>query len=301
MSGGMTPADVANEALDAIGAGLALGDLEEGTEPAQIILRKYGECLRQLLRAAHWDFARKQAPLNCLADITGNTPNVSTFVQQPWTYAYEYPTDCLKARFIPYNYSNPAAVIPSGNIQIPTTPLIGGEGQQPASQLRLQPTRFLVGFDNSYPPATPPGYETPGVSPQGRQVIYSNVRLAILIYTVLTTYPSMWDALFRAAFTAYLGAEIAIPIWTKKGDPKFGMQMRDDQAANVRDKVTQARIISGNEGFTSSDIRVDWMDGRRVGGTWGGGWNSYGAWQGGGPGVLGYGWDTLSVNGSSAF
>ena len=192
------PTNVANQALDAIGWPDVLGDIEEGSREAQISLRAYRQCLQQLLRAANWSFARKQAPLQLLADASGNTPNVGTQVPQPFIYEYEYPTDCMRVRFIPWNLNNQADLVPSNNIQIPSTPLVTGIGQQPWLGLRIRPARFVVSTDFNYPP--PAGTQTwdvQGVSPAGRTVILTNVRYATAGYTSLVLYPNLWDSLFR--------------------------------------------------------------------------------------------------------
>src|ERR1019366_9538890 len=137
--GGYLPSDVANQALDAIMWPEVLGDLEDGSHEGAIILRAYRQCLMQLLRAAHWALARKTAPLVLLADSTGNSPNVGTVVPNPWFYyEYEYPGDCAKVRFVPWNLSNQANLIPSNNIQIPSTPLVAGIGQQPLLGQRVR-------------------------------------------------------------------------------------------------------------------------------------------------------------------
>ncbi len=70
------PTDIANLALDACGINIQLNDIEQGGREANVLLRAYPECLRQLLRAAPWAFARKQAALQLLADASGATPNV---------------------------------------------------------------------------------------------------------------------------------------------------------------------------------------------------------------------------------
>jgi hypothetical protein len=296
------PQDIANQALDAIGYPFTIGDLEEGTKPAQIALRAYRQNLMQLLRAANWDFARKQAPLQLLADSTGNTPDVGTLVPEPWIYEYAYPTDCMKVRFVPWNWQNQASSVPANNIQISTTtPIVGGIGnQQPGA--RQVPARFVVATDFNYPPA--PGqitWEVQGVSPQGRTVVLTNVRNAVVVYTALMLYPSTWDPQFRAAFVAYLAAEIALPIWAEK-DRNFGLKVRDEQVSIVKEKVTAARLTDGNEGTYSSDIKVDWMETRYSGGPWGaGGWGVAGPGGLGWPGVLGYGYDSLAIPGGSAF
>lgn len=299
MAGSMTPAGVASQALDAIGWPEVLGDLEEGTHQAQVALRAYGECLKQLLRAAHWDFARRQVPLLMLADASGQTANVGTVVPQGWRYEYAYPIDCAKMRFVPANFDQSANGVPAGNISINlAVPQNTGQGVAQAIGLRLQPTRFLLTNDPNYPVAGVQPWDVPGISPQGRLVILSNVRNASAVYTMQAIYPSMWDALFRSAFVAYLASEIAIPIWAKK-DVKVGMAMMNAQIPKVTGKVAEARAVSANEGTSGSDIAVDWMRVRRGGGSWGGG--SWGAgWDGGG-GDLYCGWDSLSLASGAVF
>jgi hypothetical protein len=286
-----TPADIANQALDAAAIDLSIGDLEEGTRPAQVLLRAYGQCLRQLLRAAHWDFSRRQAPLTLLADATGQTPDTPTLVPRPWAYEYAYPTDCMKARFVPRNLADPGA--PAGNIAIPNTPLMTGLGQCGGFQARLEPARFLVANDTNYvPEGTPADSPFQGISPTGRTVILTNQKCAWLVYTGLMVYPSVWDPMFRAAMVAYLASEVALPL---SSDKKFGMQMRQTNIAIAREKIMQARISDGNEGFYSSDIRVDWMQIRNAGG------GRIGAGGFGEAGVLGYGWDSCGFGDGTAF
>jgi len=291
-----TPTDIANQALDAIGYPNAIGDLEEGTRPAQVLLRAYGQCLRQLLRCAHWDFARKTAPLTLLADATGNTEAVGTLVPVPWIYEYAYPTDCAKARFIPWNrQGSPAA--PSGNIvpANPSSPLVTGLGLPTLTGQRIVPARFTIASDVNYPPQQGQIYwQVQGVSPQGRTVVLTNVQNAEMVYTAILLYPSVWDALFRAAMVAYLASEVALPLWADK-DKKFGLQIQTQQVGLTKQKIKQARITDGNEGFYSSDIPVDWMQTRRVGfGVTG--------WSGvDGPGMLLGGWDSVGFADGTAY
>lgn len=288
-----TPEDVANQALDAAAIDLVIGDLQEGTRQAQVVLRAYSQVLRQLSRSAHWDCLRRQAPLLLLADATGQTPDVPAIVPAPWAYEYAYPTDCMKARFVPQNFTTPST--PNGNYGLPTgVPLVPGIATTPTGfRVRLQPARFLVANETNYVPAqTPPDSYVQGVSPTGRTVILTNVKCALLVYTGFIVYPSIWDSKFRAAMVAFLAAEIALPLST---DKKFGMAMRQQNIAIAKEKIMEARISDGNEAFSSSDIRVDWMDVRSAGGgRWG---NRFG--DGDGPGVLGYGWDACSFGGTA--
>ncbi len=295
------PQDIANQALDAAGIEFTIGDLEEGTRPAQVLLRAYGQCLRQLLRGANWDFARKSAPMTLLGDATGQTPNVGNKVVVPWLYEYSYPTDCMKVRFVPWNGPGLLPPVPPTNIQIPQTPLYTGENPSPQTGQRLRPARFLVATDYNYPP--PPGqitWEVQGVSPEGRTVVLTNVKEALCVYTALVLYPSVWDVMFRAAFVSYLASEIALPLHK---DKKMGLALREPLIQTVKQKLTEARRVDGNEGSYSSDIPVDWMAGRRSGGFGSYGYGGSGAWGAGFGecGVLGYGWDSVGFCDGSAY
>jgi hypothetical protein len=293
----MRAEDIANRALDAAGSDMIIGDLEEGSRPAQVCLRQYAPALQRLSRSAHWDALRKQAPLTLLADATGQTANVGNIVPAPWIYEYALPIDCMKARFVPWMAAPLANQAPPGNIAAGAAPLMTGLAQPPASMARLRPARFLVANDYNYP-AVQPGSGTdwedvPGISPLSRTVILTNVAGAQLVYTALIGYPNMWDALFREAMVALLASEIALPL---AQDKKLGLQLRAQQIAIAKEKITAARVSDGNEGFYSSDISVDWMSARRSGGAW-----RHGAGDGGGAGVLGYGWDACGFADGTAF
>ena len=299
------PADVANQALDAIGLDFTIGDLQEGTKPAQVLLRAYSQCLRQLLRAVHWNFARKQTPLLLLADASGQAPDTPTQVIAPWTYEYAYPNDCMKARFVPWSPTGGNSVAPPGNItpSNPTSPLVGGLGS-PVPGAQLRPARWLEATDTNYPAqAGALTWEVQGVSPQGRSVILTNVPCASIVYTALMNYPSNWDAQFRAAFVAYLASEIALPLWSWKNNPKMGMAMRQDNMKIAAAKIMAARVTDGNEGWHNSDFVPDWMRFRNVGGGYMGGYSqAIGALGDGGYGMLYSGCDACcGVGNTSAY
>jgi len=294
------PADLANRALDAAGVSFTIGDLEEGTREAQILLRNYGECLRQLLRGANWNFARKQAPMTLLGDASGQTPSVGNQVTAPWLYSYSLPTDCMKMRFVPHSGPGTLPPIPPGNIAAPQTPLYTGENPQPQSQQRLVPARFLVATDFNYPP--PPGqidWEVQGVSPQGRTVVLTNVKNALGVYTALVLYPSVWDPLFREAMVAYLASQCCLSLHK---DKKLALAVRPHLIQNTKEKLAEARRVDGDEGIFSTDMPVDWMNYRRAGGSYGSGYGgSFGAGWGGDCGVLGYGFNPVSFSDGSAY
>ena len=277
-----SPTSVANEALDAAGVGFTLGDIEEGTEEAQVCLRHYFTCLDQLFRVAPWNTTRKQDRLVLLGDATGVTPavGVGTTVPAPWQYAYAYPTDCARVRYIPWN---PALLptVPSNNIAPDDSdaPLTTGLNENAWAGRGLVPARFLVTSDTNYiePGA---GNETPGSTPIGRTIVCTNVQNAVCIYSYRALYPNQWDAQFRAAMVAYLASMIAMPLWAKR-DPKSGLAMRQQNIAIAQEKIRSARVTDGQEGWHSSDLAVDWMRARNSGGygglaSW---WNNVGDWS----------------------
>ena len=299
-----TPTDIAVEALDAIGSETTIADIEEGSREARVLVRKYWTCLQQLLRGAHWDFARKLVPLTMLADATGNTPNVGTKVVQPWLYEYAYPTDCAKARFVPHSGVNPNVI--AGNWAAPSiwgdglvvnppvvippgafgaagapNPIVAG----PPSGRHLRPAKFILSADTNYPPL--PGQELwaiPGVGNMGRTVVLTNVYQAQLCYTDIVLEPQRWDPLFRAAMVAFLASEVALPL-TK--DKKLGLTIRDQQIKIAKMKLDVARVANGNEGWQNNDINVDWMAVRR-----GEQWND--PWWGPRGERYDWGWDSVS-------
>lgn len=282
------PADIANQALDAAGLNSTIGDLQEGSDSAQVLLRAYSQCLRQLLRAVHWNFARQQSPLLLLADATGQTPNVGTNVIAPWVYEYAYPINCVKARFVPWSPAGLTPPIPAGNI-VPSnggSPLFGGIGV-PVAGAALRPARWLEAFDPNFPAAAGSMFwEVQGSSPVGSAVILTNVQNANLVYTALMSYPSVWDSQFRAAMVAFLASEVAFPLWSRKGQAKLGMAVRNDQMKIAASKIMAARLTDGNEGWHSSEFTPDWMRYRNTGSGYGGGYSqSFGSLGGDGLGI----------------
>jgi hypothetical protein len=300
----MLAEDICNRALDAAGSALVIGDLQEESREAQVCLRAYAPCLEQLLRAAMWDFARQQSTLQLLADATGNTPNVGTLVPLPWVYEYAAPIDMMKARFVPRNNYTQEGQVPQGNISIPATPLTTATTVQP-NPGRIIPARFLIANDINYPavPAAPSWgqqtqwWEVQGISPASRTVILTNVKNAVLVYTALIPYPSIWDSLFTEAMVALLASRIALPL---AKDKKLGASLRAQNIEIAKGAIQQARITNGNEGWgTNTDIIPDYIRFRNSGGGFGAGRGDVG-FGGDGPGVLGYGWDSLSFEGNSS-
>lgn len=300
----MQPADVVNRAYDALGSTKIIGSIMDGTKDSEAARRAYGLTLRQLLRAANWNFARKQAALQLLGDASGQS-DVSDVVEQPWLYAYAWPIDGVKARFVPWNNDLTNGGIPGNNTAIPPVPLTTDPNPAPR-MARLIPTRFLVGSSDQYPVVIgqadwdnlPDAVE--GAGPINRTIILSNVPQATLVYTRLVLDIEEWDPLFAGAMDATLAAKLAMVVVE---DKKFARVLRDEQIAIAKEAIKQARIADGNEGWSTTDHMPDWITARSSSGYgigWGG-WGGFGAGVFDNIGLLWGGWDSMSFPDGSSF
>jgi len=237
--------DVANMALDTIGARYSITSLQPPHPPpnAVMVARHYQPKMDALHRAAHWNFARKQAALPLLkaAKGTPENPDGTKFPipPVPWLYEYGYPTDCLQARFI---LQNP------GNAPGSDLPILAG-GVFAAQQWGFMPGfKFAVAVDTDA---------------DGNQikVVLADFEFAELVYTARIRNPDLWDSQFLLAASAFLGAWLINPI-SGDGD------MLKSVIAIAKGIVETARISDGNEGVTSTDYVPDWMVVRGVTAHW---------------------------------
>lgn len=290
-----TPTMVCNQAIMACGiSNMVIGDIEDGSEASKVCLMAYTMCLEQLLRGAHWDFARRETPMNLVADASGQTPSVGTLVPAGFLYSYSYPTDCVKVRFVPA-FGDTLPPVPAGNIQPPdaSAPLMTGLTTPAFVGQRQVPSRFLIASDaNNIPEGA--ANDQLGISPIGMNVICSNIQRARVVYTLNATYPNLWDPQFRSALVSYIASEVCLPLHR---DKKFGLMMQSRKIGEAQSKIQQARVSNGNEGWANSDLAVDWMRARVVG--YGRGGYGGGNW-GGGPGYLFGGWDQCFFTGNSS-
>jgi hypothetical protein len=285
------PADILNRAFDALGLGFALGSLEDGTTESEPARRAYGPCLRQLLRAAAWNFARKSASLQLLADATGQTLDpgtgqpISTQAEAPWRFAYAWPNDGVAARWLPWQMSS--------NGSVPLMTNLGAANGVVAPR----PARFLVSSSDQFPVMTGQvGWDQlpdlgEGVGPIGRRIVLTDVQNALFVYTRLVLSIEEWDPLFQETFVALLAQRLALSVVK---DRKEAILLRDRQIMIVKDNLMEARAHNANEaGFPQSlDHTPDWIRARRGGG----------ARRGAeGVGVLGYGWEPLGLSDGSVF
>lgn len=295
-----TPSDVINQSLDMIGAtGKIIGDINDGTAVSETARRNYGQVLRQLLRTAHWMWARKNAKLVLLGDSTGQTPNVSKFVECPWTYAWAWPTDAVQGRWMPFNYPGGQ---PDNSQGVPLT--TGNSG--PLVPYQLTPARFLVSSSDQYPIEIglipwidqPDLQRTEGVGPTSRKIILSDCCNAWFVYTRLVTEIEVWDNLFRQAMVSLMALAL-IPVAID--DPKERLTQRNAMIAIAKNAIAEARVANGQEAgwpqtvdFEASFIRA------RSYGSWGGlGGDSFGSVGGVGIGGSFFnGFETMNFCGS---
>lgn len=262
-----TPVDIVNRALDECGVE-EIGDLDEGSKAARAATRIYWPTLRQLLSAAHWNFARKQESLVLLADISGQSAN-ATDVTTPWAYMYEWPVDAVHARFVPRTY-------PQGS----TTGLPIFSSPPPTQVTTIgwnAPAPFIVASAPRPNDIASNWFDIEGHDPEQTKVVLTNELGAQLVFTGLMMYPDAWDALFEQAMVSALAARLAMPL----ADPKERRAIRSDNIQIARGALDAARVRDGDEGWTVNNHTPDWIRARISGSDWSG------------PGVLYYPWASV--------
>lgn len=222
---------IANMALDVIGTRSTVASLSEGSNEANAIARHWNNAVDAMLRAAHWNFARKQIALTLLQDATQAQP-----VPTPWLYEYAYPSDCVLMR----------QLVPM--IQVQPIPPVSTPGAVSPVAAYGPPVRFLMGTDND-------------INGNPLEVLLTNQSQAIGVYTFRNTNTAMWDPLFVQGFAAYLGARVCLALTGDKNTQRMAFQM-------AQAYETDARRQNGNEGITVIDSTPDWMRVRGYASDW---------------------------------
>ena len=213
---------IANMALDVIGTRSTIASLAEGSNEANAIARHWDNAADSVLRAAHWNFAKKQLALTLLQDGTnGGT------VPVPWLYEYAYPSDCVLFR----------QIMPMMQVEPLSSPGVPG---QPAPLVAYgPPPRFTVMTDQD-------------INQNPITVVCTDQPQATAIYTFRNTNTAMWDPLFVQAFAAYLGARVCLALTGDKNTARMALQEAQAYAVD-------AQRQNGNEGITVIDTVPDWM------------------------------------------
>jgi hypothetical protein len=234
------PVDVCNEALQEIGARAAVTSISpsDGSPHANACALIYTPKIQMLLRAAHWNCARRQVDLSLLKSLYTAQQTLSTNPPpKPWWYEYALPADCLKVRFVP-------RVLENANP--PSPPLTSSPAIFPVPQTFAGFMPFVVGLDTDS---------------NGNlvKVILTNQPDAIGVYTAdISANPDLWDASFHTGAVSTLGAYLVNPL-------ARNAQLLQQQVASATAAVAGARAADGNEGLPTQDHMPDWLRARMVG------------------------------------
>jgi hypothetical protein len=250
--------------------------------------------MQELLRGVHWNFARKQAPLTLLQDRTGvqsgqfvgtGTPGMSNF-----TYEYDYPIDCMQARFLPLNWFASSAT--------PVPPLTTAGNAFSQWYQPVTPAPFLI--TNDAIPGLVGGItnwnqlpdfgNAQGHGIKSRVVVLTNVRNAQLVYTARIDEPNVWDPSFQQALAALLASRTATAIIS---DPKEAMAKQNAAIGIAKSTIADARQSNGNEGQQTADSLPDFIAVRGRGAA---GWG-----MAQGPGILWNSWAAVSFADGSVY
>lgn len=230
--------DIANRALSAIAAKSTIAnyELEQSAEAKQVRLL-YEPTRDALLRAAHWNFARRTTYLTRLKAAAGTPENPSggawnpaTMPAPPWLYEYAYPSDCVLMRYVTPQPATSDALTP---------PIFSGGVEVTAAVPAVRAAAFAVASStdtNNLP----------------INVVLTNVRDAIGCYTMRVESEDLWDASFQEAMVQALGARLALSL-------TGNVDVARASANQAMSSIMQARARDGNEGTTTLDHVPDWL------------------------------------------
>lgn len=233
-----------NEALLSIGSRATISSMTENSNEARVASQFYDSTLEQLLRAAHWSFAKKTDLLTVSKAAPGTPENTdagsdtwspSLYPPPPWLYSYIYPIDCLAIRAVLTQPQNNAMSIPIFSNSGLYYPL----ADTTAARFQVQ-TDLNAGGNRI-------------------KVVCTNVSQAIATYTYNVTDITLWDSIFEQAFTVALAGTMAIPL-------TGSVTMASAKLREANDTILQARVADGNEDLQVYDVLPDWLMARNVGG-----------------------------------
>lgn len=222
--------NICNRALSQVAETSVIASISppDGTTEATQCALWYDTMRQRLLRAAPWGFSRTQLTLTQVGDLVPD--NTSPY---PFLWAYAYPSDCLKFRYI-----LPQPLPPLFGAVAP--PLTGTAFVGPSQRGLSRNNRFLIH------------------NLGGTRVILSNVPNAIGVYTKDEENVDMFDQLFTGALEDALSFKLCIPL-------SGNISMQDKFRAAAEASLLVARAIDGNEAIPSSDPKVDWIEARGKG------------------------------------
>ncbi len=239
----MTEVDLANRALGAIGARTTITSLVENSPEAIACAREFAPARDELLRKAHWDFARKAINGTVLKSAPGTPGNTdpataiwvpATQPPLPWLFEYQYPSDCMQVRRIVPQLTSMMGL---------STPIFtNGRYAYPVNPNTVFVIPFVKAYDTSL----------------AQTVILTNQYQAIIEYTFKQTAVAFWDSMFTEAFVILLATKIVFELTGK-------VSITRDAMERYMFLVEQAQAADANEGLTIWNTESEFIAARTYG------------------------------------
>lgn len=236
---------IVNQALQDIGARATISSMTENSNEARVANRTYNSTLKQLLRAAHWSFAKKTDLLTLSKAAPGTPENTASggttwdptlYPPPPWLYSYIYPIDCIAIRAVLTQPQNGTSM---------SVPIFSTAGMYYPLADSVA-ARFQVQTDTN--------------SGGSRlKVVCTNVTQAIATYTYYVEDIDLWDAIFYNAMVTALAGSMAIPL-------SGSVQLARAKLSEANETILAARVADGNEDLQVYDVVPDWLAARNTGG-----------------------------------
>lgn len=247
---------ICNRALSEMGTQSNIASLDEQSNEAVQCSLWYDNIRQSILRAAPWGCARHQRALTLLGTWDGTSSNAP----YPQLFKYEYPSDCLKLRYI---------IWPTQTINVADSPAVDVGTSAPYWMPPSRQNRYLIQADVD----SGTGVQT--------KVILSNVPGAVAVFTLDLSNPDVFDPMLDSAISAALAYKLVIPLSGNIG-------MRQQFRESAEGSLLNARAVDGNEAVPTSDHTPDWIaargcnaygyDGLGMGDGWGqwySGWDNF--------------------------
>ena len=225
---------ICNQALGAVGTRSSIASINEASNEARACLLQYDTTRKQLLRAAHWGFARSYKDLAVFKARYGTPENPGPVLQpeppQAWHYAYFYPADCLAVRYL-QSFADSGVISP---------PIFSTTVMSYPADYASPTIKFEI------------------ASVDGQTVILANYGKATACYTRDITDPSRFDESFTRALVQGLAANISTSI---TGD----LKLFDALLKTANSLILEARVRNANESINVMDVMPDWLRVRGAG------------------------------------
>lgn len=236
---GQNQISVCNLSLLSLGVQQQISSINpsDGSTAADACSTLFSFVFEQLARSAQWSCLNKQLSLTLIQAAQGTPENPTgtslPIPQQPWLYAYLYPSDCLNLNQIRCpNITTSGGATPQTTINNSTTPWIPGQ--------------YAIPYEIAY---------STDVNGNPLQVVLTNQEQALANYVVNQQNPQSWDALFTSAYIASLAAYLVPALALDK-------QLMQMQIAMAERMIMSAKAQDGNESVTTMDHVPDFIRAR---------------------------------------